>query len=120
MAAIETRRERRYGRGMRSILLRLVTLVAVMLMPLGMAAAPAAAHHSTASAAMPHCPDRPASDHGKGGMAECTMMCSSALPAIDQAPAGPAIIARTPLAPSLVMLLRGILPDIATPPPKRS
>ena len=104
---------------MRRFTARLLLLVAVLLMPFGMTPAVA---QPTASpgASMPHCPDQPSRDHDKSGIAECTMVCSAALPAVDVAVEEP--LAITPARPTIALaaILRGILPDISTPPPKFS
>jgi len=102
---------------------RLLILLAVLLMPLGMSAAPAAAHsvHSMTAADMPmqHCPDR-GQKHSKAAFAECTMACSAALPAADLARNEPLIIATIPHALIMTERLHGLHPETATPPPKDS
>ena len=100
-------------------LCRLLTLVAVLAMPLGMAAAPAAAPHHSAAATMPmpHCPVQRDSGIGFG---QCTMACSAALPAVDAVPAGPITIVCAPEDARLVQRFHGLHPDTVTPPPKRS
>jgi hypothetical protein len=103
-------------------LARLILLVAVLLMPLGMSSATAAApsHHDMAGMMRGHCPDQAPAQHHKAGFAECTMACASALPAQDL------VRDEVPLrAPQLVIpmpaeMLRGIMMEIATPPPKFS
>lgn len=104
------------------LIAKLLVLVAVLLMPLGMSAAPATpAHHGT-SARMPmeHCPDQAPSHDSKRGFGECTMACAAALPAADLPPDQHLLIARTPTAPADAQILRGLHPDTATPPPKSS
>jgi hypothetical protein len=102
---------------------KLLTLVAVLLLPFGMqpAAASPKQHHQPNSAAMlaEHCPDGATPD-SKGHLALCTMICSAALPAADAPQAQPMIIVCEPAAPGLSQRLSGHDPDIATPPPKRS
>ena len=65
---------------------KLLTLVAVLLMPIAMTAAPASAtvHHQGASMPMQHCPEQGSKHESKSAFAECTMACASALPAADQ------------------------------------
>ena len=101
--------------------LRLLTLFALLLMPFGMASAPAESpirHHSSAS--MDHCPDKQSNDDFEGGASECAMPCSAALAANE----GPAIeslsFAHAPVEPTLDRSLAGLVPEIATPPPKLS
>ena len=115
---IETAPATAYCASMRSILLRLMALVAVLLLPLGMA--PAAAHyeHSAASMTMQHCPDQGSKSVSKSGFAECTMACSAALAAADlpAEPLPPSF--PVPVTATAVQILHGLHPDIATPPPK--
>jgi hypothetical protein len=98
--------------------IRLLTLIAVLLMPLEMAPAAAAAHEAPAMA-MQHCPDQP-SGHAAKGFGECMMACSAALPAAD-VPRNEttALICLAPEAPP-ARELSTLHPDIATPPPRRS
>jgi hypothetical protein len=103
---------------MASALFRLLALFAVLLMPFGMAAAPATGHHQ-ASMPADHCGDMPA-EKDLGGLADCAMPCSAALPATDLAPADLAPIARTAGEPWIEHRLAGVLMEIATPPPKLS
>lgn len=122
IGAIEDRRARVYAAAMRSAVLRLLALVAVLLMPLGMSAAPAAAQHEQAAMSMPmqHCPDAGSKPHASGAVAECTMACSAALPAVDFGIQEPPRILCAPVRPSVTQVLHGLHPDIATPPPKSS
>ncbi|HET8534865.1 MAG TPA: hypothetical protein VFL74_04885 [Sphingomicrobium sp.] len=105
---------------MRLIVVRLISLVAVLLMPLGMSPAPAAAaqlHHG-ASMPMQHCPEQGMKHQSKAAFAECTMACASALPAVDRAQEqaiayAPPLVAAVP-----VLALDSLHPETATPPPK--
>ena len=100
---------------------KLLTLVAVLLMPLGMAPATAAAHvHHQASMPMPHCPDRQQQPSSKSGIAECTMACAAALPAVGTASDRPLRIVCMPERPAAAHRLDDLHPEIATPPPRRS
>jgi hypothetical protein len=109
-----------YLPAMAARLLRLLTLIALVLMPLGMAAAPATAeHHSTANMPMQHCPDEGSKSPELGtAFAECTMACAATLPAqplrSDERVA--TIVAAA--VPSLPVPLRGLVPETATPPPR--
>ncbi len=120
IATIEARSVHRYGARMRSIMLHLLTLIAVMLLPFGMAAAPAEAHQMQmpSATATEHCPDD-SSETGSWVLAECAMPCSAALPAID-APTGIRLLSPVPEKAKLVLGLPGIELEIATPPPKPS
>jgi hypothetical protein len=106
---------------MRRLIGKLLLLLAVLAMPLGMTAAPAAAaeHHS---AAMPvqRCPGEGQSQDMRGGFAKCTMACAAALPAFDAMPADAAVPPEAKAESAVAPMLDGIQPDIATPPPKRS
>jgi len=103
------------------MLARLALLIAVLLMPLGMTPAPAAAHeHAMASMPMGHCDDGAAKHQSKAGLAECTMACSAALPAADLPRDGAPMIVCMPVRPVTAHVLHGLHPETATPPPKRS
>jgi hypothetical protein len=100
---------------------KLLVLLAVLLMPLSMSAAPAAANHrSAASMAMKHCPEQAPSHHTKGGFAECTMACSAALPAADLPQEQHVLISCVPTTHAIARVLHGLHPDTSTPPPKVS
>jgi hypothetical protein len=103
-------------------LVRLLAVLAVLLMPLGMAPAAAAAVHPQMAMDMPagHCPEQAPGRDMKGGIAECTMACAGTLPATDLASNEPVPIARAPIQPTATQRLQGLHPDAATPPPKRS
>ena len=102
---------------------KLLTLIAVLLMPLGMTTAPAAAaqqhHASAATMSTEHCPDE-GMPHAKGGIAQCTMACAAALPAMDSTAGEAVTIICTPEVPAAALRLHGVRPDTATPPPKAS
>jgi len=101
---------------------RLLVLVAVLLMPIDMAAAGATPLRHSDSAEMPmgHCPDNTPMSRGKAGIVECTMACSAALPAADVAADAPIEIVCQRLQPSIAQRLDGLHPETATPPPKRT
>jgi hypothetical protein len=99
-------------------ILRLLLLLAVLLMPFGMAA-PAAAHGAGASVVMVHCPEQPLSKGAHRHFAECTMACSAALPATELARDTPRSIVCVPAETAVAQHLHGLDPEIATPPPRR-
>jgi hypothetical protein len=107
---------------MTRVIAKLMVLIAVLLMPVGMAPALAAPGHHQAMALMPmgHCPDQGSSRDVKHGFAECTMACATALPAAYARRDQPALIICTPVAAIAPHALHGLHPDTATPPPKRS
>jgi hypothetical protein len=107
----------------RTIIAKLVLLVAVLLMPLGMGSAAASAptidHHAmTTGLTMDHCPGQPNNHDRAGGMAMCSMACASALPAQDLARDDTHERTHQLVAPMIGRTLSGILPETATPPPK--
>jgi hypothetical protein len=104
---------------------RLLVALAVLLMPVGMypvAGAPVVYDPAAMPMSMPmqHCPDHGSKHSTNGAFAECTMACSSALPAEDCVQQEPAAFHQSPVAPVAVVVLDGLHPDIATPPPKRA
>lgn len=100
---------------------KLLTLIAVLAMPLGMTAAPAAAtQHHAVSLPMQHCPEQAPGHDPKGGFAECTMACSAAIPATDRSSERPSIAEVEPVRPLAMRQLHGLHPETATPPPKVS
>lgn len=112
-----------YGQPVQTMITKLLLLAAMLLMPFGMAPAAASAPRHAASAGMPmgHCPDQPSQHRGNGNFGECTMACSTALPAVGgPAVRGPLLIVCEPAAPGLAQRLHSLDTEIATPPPKRS
>lgn len=104
------------------LLSRLLLLVSLLLMPLGMIPAHAAASHDHMSAEMPmgHCPDQDSDQSDKRGFAECTMACAAGLPAAEGRAEAPVIIDSDRAMPAAVHRLHGLHPETATPPPKLS
>jgi hypothetical protein len=102
-------------------LVKLLALLAVLLLPLGMApAAATATHHQMTSMPMQHCPEQGSGHQPKIAFAICTMACSAALPALDRCAAQLLPIARERVRPALAQQLSDLHPDIATPPPKHA
>jgi hypothetical protein len=103
------------------LLSRLALLIALMLMPFGMAPSPASPTQDPmmADMAMGHCPDQ-GSHNGKYGFAECTMACAAALPAIDASREALLPVSSDPVLPAAAQRLHGLHPETATPPPRRS
>ena len=104
---------------------RLLVLLAVLVMPLGMARAAAAmpsmAHHAVMSVpAMEHCPDQSSKHDDNAGPAMCSMACASALPAQDLVRDEMPLQASQLVVATPAETLRGILMEIATPPPNLS
>ena len=99
---------------------KLLTLVAVLLMPFGMTASAAAAPHHSAAMPIQHCPEQGSKQAGKAGFAQCTMACSAAFPALPAKQDRPLLILCEPVSEAAIHQLRGLHPETATPPPKRS
>lgn len=98
---------------------KLLALLAVLLMPLGMSAAAAADHHaSMAGASTNHCPDQSSQHPQRDGAAMCSMACASALPAQELIRNEPPVRRAALVMPVADHRLHGVLPEIATPPPK--
>ena len=99
---------------------KLLILLAVLLMPLGMAPASASVAHDQmmAGMAMGHCPEQAPSNESKNAFGECTMACAAALPAIDGQRDERGLIVRAPAQPVAARCLHGLHPETATPPPK--
>lgn len=107
-----------YLPAVRSLIIRLLLLFAVVLMPLGMSPAPAQAPHDRTGSSMGHCNGQ----HGVGkasGIAECTMGCSVALPVslpdCETFVPAPAVQLQASFVPAA--LVEQVL-EIATPPPR--
>jgi hypothetical protein len=108
-----------YGCGMTAALLRLLTMLALVLMPIGMTSAPAAAspvpasHHMTAG----HCDEQPEQNQAPASKMDCAAMCT-ALPATDSAAPNPVLMPKAPRTVAVATPFDGIILEIATPPPK--
>ena len=119
IATIEARPIGRYAAPMQ-LFVRLLALLAMVLMPFGMAAAPAAPserHHS--SVGMEHCPEESSKTDMAGGPGGCAMPCSAALPAADLAAPSLRYTRYSGNSP-IAVTLAGIELEIATPPPRHS
>jgi len=113
----------RYVTAVQAVLAKLLLLLSVLLMPLGMATTAASAvgadHHTMiAGKPMEHCPDQPGKQQHHDGLMTCSMACSSALPAHQLAQDEAVLPHHELVTPFASRKLRGILPEIATPPPK--
>ena len=123
MPVIAAKAWRPYGPAMATAVLRLLTLVALVLMPFGMAGTAAIAQPVTANHAVAqqgHCDQQSdqdkAPDHSSHQM-HCAMC--AALPAAE--PPSPSALLR-PIAPRIATVspFNGIELEIATPPPRHS
>lgn len=104
---------------MTAALLRLLTLLALVLMPIGMTSAPAAAspmpasHHTAAG----HCEEQPDQDQAPASKMDCAAMCT-ALPATDAAAPSPVLKPKAPRTIAVATPFDGVILEIATPPPR--
>ena len=104
-------------------LINFLTLLAVLVMPFGMTAVPAAQvtdHHPMAGMRMGHCPDEGTQPDTEPGIQACAMVCAAALPAMEVDREQPAAIVCAPDRSTTMRYLQGLHPETATPPPKRS
>ena len=111
-----------YVQSVQKVIAKLLLLAAMLLMPLGMGAAPAAATAGATHAAMPmqHCPEQVPAQKQQTGFAQCTMVCSAAVAAVDAGVRQPLRIVCAPELNRVAQRLRGIHPEAATPPPRHS
>ena len=124
MSVIAGKGSRPYGVAMAAATFRLLMLVALVLMPFGMAGAPATAQpmpadHAAMSMAMGHCDEQPTKETAPtSSKMDCTAMCT-ALPAADNPlpvkAMKPVALRSTAIAAPFV----GIEPELATPPPRQ-
>lgn len=105
---------------MTAALLRLLTLLALVVMPIGMATAPAAASPVPASHHMMggHCDEQPDQDQAPASKMDCAAMCT-ALPATDSAAPTPVLKPKAPRTIAVATRFHGIILEIATPPPRQ-
>ena len=108
---------------MAAAVLRLLTLIALMLMPVGMAGTPALAQPvptEHAMAAMGHCDDMPVEEQApSSSKMDCAAMCT-ALPAGFGPAPQPMMKLEAPRSIAAGARFDGIVLEIATPPPRRS
>jgi hypothetical protein len=105
-----------------AFVLRLATLVALILMPIGMGLAPARAavpapHSAMGMAAADHCGDEGTEDNGAMAGMHCAGTCS-ALPDAAPLSAERPLLLRSPLSVAVVSRLSGVSPGPSTPPPR--
>ena len=107
---------------MPSIVLKLLTLLALSLMPMGMGTAGAMpAHQASTAATAEHCDGHGTqpNEQSRDKSMDCAISCSMLAIAEVQVDA-PAALRPVPTAWPLVQLDAGLHPDTATPPPKLS
>ena len=113
---------RTYFALMPSMVVKLLTLLALVLMPLGMGTAGAMpAHHAPETAIVEHCDEdggQPA-DQTRDQSMDCAISCSMLAVAEVQVDS-PSVARPVPTARLLVHPDAGLHPDTATPPPKLS
>jgi len=110
-----------YSRSMIRLLAKIALLLSVLMLPFGMgtaaAAAPMTEHHAAMMMPMGHCPE-PAPGHRPTGVAECTMACAAALPALDRPPLTRFRPLERRFTRAALPALTGVVTETATPPPK--
>ena len=102
------------------MVLKLLSLLALVLMPLGMSTAGAMpVHHAPTAATAEHCDGhgRQPTEQSRDASMDCAISCSMLAIAEVQVDAPPAA-APVPAVQTLVQLDAGLHPDTATPPPK--
>ena len=104
-----------YVQRMASFVLRLMTLVALVLMPVGMGAAPAMAAAPMASSE--HCGEHQ-QDKGKPAAVDMHCAACAALPAIAAPEQGASLLPELPRLLRSTHAMVGSVLEIATPPPK--
>jgi hypothetical protein len=107
---------------MHALILRLLTLLALALMPFGMGAASAApAHHAPAAATAGHCGEhgRQPGKQSPENATDCAISCSMLLAAESRIEDPVPPVRLLPVRP-LADRQTGLHPDTATPPPKLS
>ena len=118
-AVIAQQASRSYVAGMTAASLRLLTLLALVLMPFGMSAPVAASPMPTSHdmTMVGHCNGQHGEDETPVSKMDCTAMCAALL--ATDAPAPTSIL--RPKAPRTIAIATpfvGVVPEIATPPPK--
>jgi hypothetical protein len=106
---------------MAAAILRLLTLVAFMLMPLSMTSAgatPMPADHSAMAIGAGHCDEQPEQDKTPAAKMDCTATCA-ALPGAEVWVPLPVLKPMASRTVALTAPFSGIEPEIATPPPRQ-
>ena len=121
MPVIASQSWRDYPIAMAAYLFRLLAIVSVLLMPGAMAVAPAAAHAAPAASKASHCSgheeQKQEQEQAPAAMDMNCMACA-ALPAAVAAAQAEAGLPDAPRLLALAFEADGIVPEIATPPPK--
>jgi hypothetical protein len=122
-SVIAPKGSRAYVDAMGVAIFRLLALIAIALMPLGMAgpamAQPISADHSALAMQMGHCNEQPTKEKTPApSKMDCTAMCT-ALPAADSLLPAETIRPLALLTAAIAAPFTGIEPEIATPPPRQ-
>ena len=110
---------RAYPCAMMSRAVRLLTLMALVLMPFTMAAAPAEAHAMPQGMSEEHCGDHQQPETPATDLTQCLLMCA-ALPAAEPINVSAPEMIDPPRQQALAQAFHGVILDIATPPPRFS
>jgi hypothetical protein len=108
---------------MTEVMLRLLTIAAVLLMSFGMGIGAAPGHATVMVSASEHCSDQPAKPSPADSMDHASPPCAlacAALPAAFTTPELDIVLAKAPLKMTAAHDLHGVVLEIATPPPKRA
>ncbi len=110
-----------YFAAMPAVILRVLTLVALALMPLGMGAAMAGpAHHAPVAASAEHCGEQGGQPAGKSTKISVDCIACSMTITAPARVQEPAAAVRLPAVRPLEVRGIGLHPETATPPPKLS
>ena len=107
-----------YPAPMAAFLFKLLALLAVLLMPAGMANAAASAQQADAASQSSHCSGHEDQQEAPPGEMDAQCMACAGLPAAELPAAAASILPRAPRLIALAHETRGIILEIATPPPK--
>ena len=120
MRVIASQSWRAYPVPMAAYIFRLLAIVSVLLMPGAMAVAPAAAHAAPAASKASHCSghEEQKQEQVPASAMEMNCMACAALPAAVAPAAAEAALPAAPRLLALAFEADGIVPEIATPPPK--
>jgi hypothetical protein len=103
---------------MAAFLFKLLALVAVLLMPAGMANAAASAQQAAAATKASHCSGHEEQEKAPLSGMDAQCMACAGLPATQVPAAGARLLPSAPRLIALTNAISGIILEIATPPPK--
>lgn len=119
MLHLAAQRKRSRVTGM-TVVMKALTLVALLLMPVGMSSPAAAAQHAPvrAMAMMEHCHGQAQEEEAPASAMDCSAMCTAFLAGVAAMPASaPGPLLRCTL--QREKIFTGIEPELTTPPPRQ-